>query len=448
MTERTTKPFAFSTSGRQCVEADFTGGQVTSDAGLLLLREADKQLGLIDLLNDAIPDPRNPALITHPQRTMLAQRIFGIASGYEDLNDHDRLRDDPVWQVLADHPDPTLASSPTLCRLENRVDRDALVRMSKALVEAFIQSHVCAAEYLVLDLDATDFEIHGHQENRFFHGYYDKYCFLPLYITCGTRLLVAYLRPARNDAARHARAVIKLLVKRLRQVWPNVKIILRGDSGYCRWKLMRWCDRNDVRYLFGLARNSVLQELAGPLSNGLAALHERDGRSYRAYDVVSYAAATWDRPRRVIVKAEQLGGKNAKSNPRFVVTNLAGDSRELYERWYCERGNMENRIKEQYQLYAARVSCHYFMANQFRVLLAAAAYVLVEHVRRVGLAGTEMATAEVGTIRVRLFKIGGWVQRSVRRVMVRMSSSYVGRELFETVWKRLTSGVREPIASG
>ena len=452
MTQRNTQPLPFSSTHRRELHADFSGGVITSDAGALLLREADQQLGLLEALNRVIPDPRQPDLITHPQRTLLAQRVFGIASGYEDLNDHQHLRDDPLWQTLVDHPGtddaPQLASPPTLCRMENRVGRPALAAMASAFVDTFIASFETPPEHLTLDLDATDFPLHGHQEQRFFHGYYDHYCFLPLYVFCGTQLLAAYLRPSNCDAALHSRAIVKLLVGRLRQVWPNVRITLRGDSGFCRWRLMRWCDRHDVRYIFGLARNPVLERIAAPLTATLEECHQRDGRSYRTYDVCHYGAKSWDRPRRVIIKAEYLGGTHPKTNPRYVVTNLPGEAQELYEQVYCQRGEMENRIKEQGQLFATRTSCHAFVANQFRVLLAAAAYVLLEHVRRVGLAGTELAQAEVGTIRLKLLKIGAWVQRTARRIVVRMASSYAWPELFARVVERLTRKRTELSPSG
>jgi hypothetical protein len=260
--------------------------------------------------------------------------------------------------------------------------------------------------------------------------------------------LVAYLRPAKNDAAKHVPAILRLLVARLQEVWPQVRITIRGDSGFCRWKLMRWCDCHGIGYILGLKRNPVLEALAEPLTRMVEDYHRLRGDNYRAYDWGHYAAATWDRPRRVIIKAEYLGGGTPKSNPRFVVTNLPGDAQDLYERVYCERGEMENRIKEQGQLFANRTSCHVFVANQFRVLLAAAAYVLVEHIRRVGLAGTEMESAEVRTIRLRLFKIGAWVQRTVRRVVVRMSSGYPWQELFATVVRRLSGREAEVVPTG
>jgi hypothetical protein len=440
MTQCNRTPLPFSRAKKRNIEADFSGGVITSDAGVLLLREADRQIGLLDALDAAIPDPRHPLFIAHPQRTLLAQRVFGIACGYEDLNDHQRLREDPLWQAVADHPGPDaapeLASPPTLCRLENRITRATLWRLAGVLVNQFIASYQTPPEALILDVDATDDPVHGQQQHRFFHGYYDAYCFLPLYVFCGSRLLVAYLRPSNIDPARHTAAILKLLVTRLRQAWPGVRIILRGDSGFCRWRLMRWCDRHDVRYILGLARNAVLEREAAPLLEQVERRHRGDGQSHRLFGTCHYAAATWDRPRRVILKAEHLRGD--KPNPRFVVTNLPGDARELYEDVYCQRGDMENRIKEQQlHLFADRTSCHQFLANQFRVLLAAAAYVLVEHLRRTALAETELERAEVGTIRLKLFKVGALVVRSVRRIIVRMAGGYAWRELFARVAGRL-----------
>ncbi len=400
MTECTPTSLPFATLNGRRVEADFSGGALTTDAGALLLREADRRLGLLDTLDRCLPDPRDPDLITHPQR------VFGIATGYEDLNDHQSLRHDPLWQALADYaPDPQqpLASAPTLCRLENRAGRSALFRMAAALVEQFVASFDRPPECLVLDFDATDDPVHGRQEGRFFHGYYDSYCFLPLYVFCGDQLLVAYLRPANIDPARHTRAILKLLARRLRQAWPDVRLIIRGDSGFRRWRLMRLCDHNGVGYVLGLARNSRLQELAAPLMAEAAARFEAARQPVRLFGTLGYAAGPWDRARWVVVKAEHNAGGD---NPRFVVTNLPGDAQALYDEAYCARGEMENRIKEQQlMLFADRTSCHKFRANQFRLLLSAAAYVLVEAVRRLGLAGTELARAQVSTIRLRLFKV-------------------------------------------
>lgn len=442
MTECTTNAVPFSSLGRRKIDADFSGGQITSDAGALLLREADKQLGLIDALDAAIPDPRNPALITHSQRELLAQRIFALAAGCEDLNDHQHLRDDPLWQLATEHRevegDATLASPPTLCRLENRITRASLVRIANVLVDQFLAAHTTPPEEVVLDFDATDDPVHGHQEHRFFHGYYDSYCFLPLDVFAGDHLLCAYLRPSKIDGGKHSRAILKWLVTRLREVWPNLQIVVRADSDFCRWRMLRWCDRHDVKYIVGLARNSRLEEQLAPAQQQAKDAFLADRQTHRVFAEFEYQAESWDRVRRVIGKAEHLpGGDEGKANPRYVVTNLAGEPQHLYEDVYCQGGEAENRIKkQQLMLFADRTSCHRFVANQFRVLLAAA-YVLVSHVRRVGLAGTDHATATVQTIRLKLFKVGAWVQRSVRRWVVRMSCGYPWADWFATVAARL-----------
>jgi hypothetical protein len=433
----------FSSLGRKKLAADFQGGDLTSDGGLPLLREVDRRIGLIDQLSAAIRDPRDPERIEHDQRTLLAQRILAIAAGYEDLNDHDTLRTDTLLQALTDRRlkagqkegDP-LASPPTLCRLENRITRRDLVRMAAVLVDQFLASHPTPPEEIVLDFDATNDPVHGGQEGRFFHGYYDEYCFLPLYVFAGDQLLAAYLRPSNIDGAKHSRAILKLLVTRLRQAWPRVKIIFRADSGFCRWRLMRWCDRHGVDYLVGLARNAVLERQGQALMDESQARYEVTDEKQRLFGEFSYAADTWDRARRVIAKAE-FGPQG--DNPRFVVTSLAGDPQRLYDGVYCQRGEAENRIKEQQLgLFADRTSCHAFRANQFRVLLSAAAYVLMETLRREGLAGTELASAQVETIRLKLLKIGGRIVRSVRRVVLHLATPFPLQELFRAVLARLT----------
>jgi hypothetical protein len=432
MADCTAQPLLFSSLGRQQIVADFKAGRLTSDAGGLLLREVDRQLGLTRKLAACLSDPRDPAKVIHEQHTMLAQRIFGMALGYEDLNDHDTLRTDPLMAVLADkRPDPQdpLASPPTLCRLENCVDRKSLARLAEVFVETFIAAQRRPPKELVLDFDATDDPVHGQQEGRFFHGYYDEYCFLPLYVFCGDHLLAAYLRPSNIDVALHSRAILMLLVRRFRQVWPKVRIIVRADSGFCRWRTMKWCDKHGVFYVFGLARNPVLEAMAAPFMAQAEAAFERTRRKQRRFHEIRYAAKTWDHQRRVIVKAERL---TEGPNVRFVVTNLTARSpRKIYDGIYVARGDMENRIKEQQLgLFADRTSCHRFVANQFRVLLASAAYILIDHLRRTGLPGTELARAQVTTIRLKLFKIAARVITSVRRVLFHLSSSYPYQPLF------------------
>ena len=439
MTECNRQSLSFSSLGRQKITANFDGGRLTSDAGGLLLREADRQLGLTAELADCIADPRDPAKITHDIRTLLRQRIFGIALGYEDLNDHATLRDDPLFAILAEQradPDAPLGSPSTLCRFENAITRESLSRMSEVFVEQFIASHERPPKELTLDFDPTDDRVYGKQEGRFFHGYYDGYCFLPLYVFCGDQLLCAYLRPSNIDGAKHSRAILKLIVKRFRRAWPKVRIIFRGDSGFCRWKLLRWCDKHDVGYVVGIARNPVLQRLAEPFMNQATKAYDESGVKQRRFHEITYAAGTWDRKRRVIVKAEVLP---KGPNVRFVVTNLAEAPKTIYDDRYTARGDMENRIKEQQLgLFADRTSCHQFQANQFRLLLASAAYVLIEHLRRVGLVGTELAKAQVTTIRSKLFKIAARVTVSVRRIVFHLSSYHPYQPLFAHLLRRLT----------
>ena len=439
MTECNRTSLSFSSLGRQKIIGDFDGGRLTSDAGGLLLRQVDRQLGLTTGLANGIADPRDPAKITHDLRTLLSQRVFGIALGYEDLNDHATLRDDPLFAILAEQrvdPDAPLGSPSTLCRFENAVTRGSLSRMSEVFVEQFIASHKCPPKELVLDFDPTDDRVHGKQAGRFFHGYYDSYCFLPLYVFCGDQLLCAYLRPSNIDAALHSRAILKLMVKRFRRVWPDVRIIFRGDSGFCRWKLLRWCDKHDVGYVVGVARNKVLERMAEPFMDQAKKAFDQSGVKQRNFHEITYAAKTWDRQRRVIVKAEVLP---KGPNVRFVVTNLADDPETIYDERYTARGDMENRIKEQpLGLFADRTSCHSFLANQFRLLLASAAYVLIEHLRRVGLKGTELAKAQVTTIRAKLFKIAARVTVSVRRIVFHLSSYCPYQQLFALLARRLT----------
>ena len=430
----------FSTLGSKTVVADFQGGRLTTDAGALLLREVANRIGLFDALNAAIPDPRHPVFIVHDQRTMIAQRVIAIALGYEDLNDHQTLRSDPVLQMAADklpREDLPLASPPTLCRLENRAERKALVEMSEVFVDQFIAIHTAPPRHLILDFDATDDRTHGKQEGYFFHGYYDHHCFLPLYVFCGDELLVSYLRPSDIDASKHTRAVLKLLAAKLRTAWPDVKITIRGDSGFCRWRLMRWCDSNGIGYVVGLAKNKALERAAIDWTARAARQFKQTGEPQRLFGSISYAASTWDRTRRVIVKAEH----NAQgANPRFIVTNVPGGPQELYDEVYCQRGEMENRIKEQQlDLFADRTSCHRFLSNQFRLLLSSAAYLLVQALRRTALSGTELARAQVGTIRLKLFKVAARVVVSVRRVVFHLASSYPYQEVFRAAFDRLRS---------
>ena len=429
--------FQFPAVKKRTVSASFTGGDVTSDGGLPLLRQIDRRLGFTKALAKVLPDPRDPERIEHPLLSLVRQRLYGLAQGYEDLNDHDTLRHDLAWQTAVER-DRALASSPTLCRLENRADRQVAWAVHQVIVDQFIASFAAPPAELILDFDATDDRVHGQQEGRFFHGYYGDYCFLPLYVFCGEQLLVAYLRPANIDAARHAWAVLKLLVARLRQAWPKVKIIFRGDSGFCRWRLLRWCEDHGVKYLVGLAKNARLLGLAREFLAQAQRDFQSQQQKQRRFGEVRYAAASWDHERRVLVKAEHT---DQGSNPRFVVTNLEGEAQLLYDRVFCARGEMENRIKEQQLgLFADRTSCHGWWANQFRLLLSSGAYVLLERLRALALAGTELARAQVGTIRGKLLKIGAVVLRNTRQVRLLLSSSYPYQAIFRQVVAALGSG--------
>lgn len=478
MTDRKRKCPALKRLRRQAVEADFDGGTLTSDGGLLLLREVDRRLNLIARIDEAIPDPRDPLYTAHPQAEILTSRIFGIAAGYEDGNDHQQLRHDPAFQVAAGRTpaqnndggehDP-LASPSTHSRFENRIDAKAIFKLHEILVDTFLDSYDEPPKEIILDYDATDDTVHGNQAQRYFNGFYDSYCFLPLYVFCGHQLLVSYLRPSRVGAAHHALGVTKLLVQKIRARWPNVKIILRGDSGFAIERLMRWCDKNDVGYVLGLQKNNVLIRKIACEMTRARILHTQHPVKQACFKWFRYRTQeSWDRHRWVVGKAEY---SSQGPNPRFVVTNVPRDDDLVDETWhrprvngkqvrqvkdpgticspaihpqrfyrtmYCLRGEMENRIKEQQlYLFADRTSCTHFLANQFRLLLSSFAYVLVDGLRRLGLKGTEQARWRVDTIRLRLFKIAARVRVTARRVVFHLCSHCPFVEIFESAIVRL-----------
>ena len=437
MTDCNPNTLDFPSCKRRKVEADFSGGDVTSDGGSLLLGLADDRLGLIRNVARLIDDQRRKASCVHDIETMLRQRVFSLCLGYEDLNDHQNLRLDPAIQTALGKA-TSLASPPTLCRFENRADRELAWSIHKVLIDKFIDSFDEAPEELILDFDATDDLVHGHQERRFYHGYYDNYCFLPLYVFCNDQLLVSYLRPSKIDGAKHTGAILKLLVKRLRSVWPDVKIIFRADSGFCRHKVLSWCERNNVDYVIGLAKNSRLKDIAAVLIEQSADNFSHTKEKQRLFGEVEYGAKSWDKNRRIIVKAEHT---DKGPNTRYLVTNRTEDPQYLYDKVYCKRGEMENRIKEQQlDLFADRTSCHKWWPNQFRMLLSSLGYVLMDTIRRLGLAGTELARACCNTIRLKLLKIGAVILRNTRRVRFLLSSAYPFKELFRTVQLRLQPG--------
>jgi hypothetical protein len=431
------RTFEFPRVNRRVVEANFAGGDITSDGGVLLLRQADRLLGLSEAIAGALSDPRRQASCDHDLSALVRQRLFAMALGYEDLNDHEALRQDVALQTAVER-DRCLASTSTLCRFENRADRDTARRLHEVLLDQFIDSFKRPPKKLILDFDATDDPVHGEQEGRFFHGFYRHYCFLPLYVFCGDQLLVSYLRPSNIDGAKHSWAILSLLVKRLRQAWPKVKIIFRGDSGFCRWKMLAWCDCHGIGYIVGLAKNKRLNALTASLQGEAAACFANTGQKIRWFTDIQYAARSWDRARRVIAKIEY---SSHGVNPRYVVTNLGGGAKHLYDTLYCARGDMENRIKEnQLDMFGDRTSCQRWWGNQFRLLLSSLAYTLIEAIRRIALKGTALARAYVGTIRLKLFKIGAVILKNTRRIRFLLASGCPYQELYFLVAHRLAPG--------
>ena len=438
-TECSAEPSRFGTVEGRPVVADFDGGALTSDAGALLLGAADRRLGLVERLAGCFRDARDPRFVEHSVATLVGQRVFGIALGYEDLNDHDELRHDPVMAVLAGklaagrEDCAPVAGKSTLNRLE--LSREVATRYQKishdpAAIEAlfvdlFLEAHAKAPKEIVLDLDATDDPLHGHQEGRFFHGFYGGCCYLPLYVFCGRHLLAAKLRPANIDASAGAVEEIARIVAQIRRRWPKTRILLRADSGFAREALMAWCEANRVDFVFGLARNArLVAEIAVELQQAEAEA-VATGKPARRFKDFQYATLkSWSRERRVIGKAEWTQGE---ANPRFIVTTLKKaetGARLLYEKVYCARGEMENRIKEcQGDLFADRTSTATMRANQLRLWFASFAYVLLCAVRRVGLAHTQFAEATCGTMRLKLLKLAALVRISARRVKFALASA-------------------------
>lgn len=440
-TECSADLFGFAPVEGRKVVGGFDGGIITSDAGALLLQQADRAIGLIERFARCFVDARNPALIEHEVRTLVGQRVIGICLGYEDLNDHDELRRDPVMAVLAGKLGPRVqkkcapaAGKSTLNRLE--LSQPIPSRYKKIsyraeaietlLADLFLEAHRAAPEEIVIDLDATDDPLHGNQEGRFFHGYYGDYCYLPLYVTCGDHLLAAKQRVSSIDAAAGAVEEMARIVGQIRQRWPKVRIVLRADSGFAREELMAWCEDNGVDFLFGLARNVRLAaEIEAELAEAEAASKADQGRPARRFkDFMWTTRGSWRQRRRVVAKAEWTQGE---ANPRFVVTSLpaqAWPAQALYEDLYCARGEMENRIKEfQLDLFADRTSSHSLRANQLRLWFASFAYVLVSALRRIGLKGTRLEKASCGSIRLKLLKIAALVTISVRRIRFAMNSA-------------------------
>lgn len=450
---------SFGGGGRREIVAEFNGGMITSDGGGLLLREADESFGVLDEFAKCFTDYRDEELVEFSKRELLSQRVMGLALGYEDLNDHDQLRLDPLLALLVgrrditgqDRVDPRdrgkpLAGKSTLNRLElTRAAASEKSRYQKVvahhdkidrfLVDLYLRLNPQPPQEIVLDLDATDDPLHGNQLGRFFHGYYKSYCYLPLYIFCGEFLLAAKLRPSNIDASAGSVEQLRRIVSQIRQSWPGVRIIIRGDSGFCRERIMKWCEENQVDYILGLAKNSRLKKALSKELHEAQAEYEKTGEASRKFKDFEYRTRkSWSRQRRVIGKAEHL---RKGSNPRFVVTSLSSeevDARALYEERYCARGDMENRIKEQQlYLFADRTSTHTMRGNQLRLYLSSVAYMLFVVVRRYGLAGTELENAQCHTIRQKLLKIGARVTVTVRKVWISISESYPYQALFRRV---------------
>lgn len=458
-TQCTAEQLEFGCIERRRVVAAFDGGRVTSDAGALLLKRTDEAIELIDRVADCFSDTRKQWLVEHSVRTLVGQRLFGLALGYEDLNDHDELRKDPLFGVLVGkleasrHDCEALAGKSTLNRLElfPRAGQSIYHKivpntegLERLFVELFLDSHASAPKQIVLDLDATDVPLHGEQESRFFHGYYDHYCYLPLYIFCGRQLLCAKLRPANIDGSAGAVEELERIVGQIRERWPKTRIILRADSGFARDALMSWCEEHCIDYVFGLAKNARLKRMIGAQLHEAQLMCEASGHSSRLFKELVYRTRnSWSRSRRVVAKAEATA---QGPNPRFIVTSLPIgelDARSLYEDFYCARGEAENRIKEcQMDLFGDRLSAHPLAVNQLRLWFASFAYVLVESLRRLALSTTQFVRASCGTIRLKLLKIGATVTTSVRRVKLAMSEGYPYRGEFRAAFEALNATAR------
>jgi hypothetical protein len=465
MTECTQSNFEFQALDRREVVAQFDGGDITSDAGGLLVREVDRREHLIDRLAACFSDHRRRDKIEHTVRELAAQRVYGLVLGYEDLNDHDQLRADPLMAVLVGKAEPkgtdrrrardqgkAGAGKSTLNRLElTPADADAQARykkivydsqsMDRLLVELFLEAREQPPERIVLDLDATDDPVHGNQEGRFFHGYYGDYCYLPLYIMCAEFVLCARLRSSNIDASAGALEEVQRIVAQIRATWPAVEMVLRGDGGFCRDAIMSWCEDNCVSFVFGLAKNKRLGKIIGQQLQEAKAQFEETQKAARVFTEFSYQTRkSWKRERRVVAKAEHL---DKGANPRFVATSFSAEqiqARALYEELYCARGERENRIKEQQlALFADRTSTELMRSNQLRLYFSTFAYQLMQGLRRLGLKGTEMAQAQCQTIRLKLLKIGAQIRVTVRRVYLSLATGYPFRAIFARVYANLMS---------
>lgn len=417
------------------VKIDFSGGNITSYGGLQLLSKADRNIGFTRSISSKLSDSRQQAKVTHKLLPTLRQRIYAIACGCEDINDHDELRHDLSMQSAVNRVEK-LASSSTVWRLEDNATKEWIVKIHEVLVNTFMNSYDEEPEEIILDFDASDIPIHGNQELKQFHGYYDHYCYLPLYVFCGEHLLVSYLRPCRIDGAKHSGAILKLLVNRIRKEWKNTRIVFRGDGGFCRGFILKWCERNKVDYVVGMPKNAVTKRLAEPYLQISREHYLETGESHVIFRENQYGAKSWKgKKRRLIIKAEYLP---KGENPRFLITNMDTPGEELYRRIYCARGDAENRIKEQQlDLFGTRTSSKRYLVNQLRILLSGCAYTLLKALRRIALKGTKLQNAMCGTIREKLLKIGAVVTRNTRTIKFSLSSSYPLKDLFINAAQKL-----------
>jgi len=425
---------SFGKVGRRVVQAAFDGGDIVSDGGVMLVREVDRRLGLTKAAAGAFSDHRRAASVQHSVHDMVAQRVYAMCCGWEDVSDHNELRGDVVLQTAVGRAEE-LASGPTLSRLETAATPALAGALNAVLVDAFIASQAQPPRELVLDIDATHVPLHGAQERAHFHYHYDNYCYLPLYVFAGQDLLACVLRPSSRDPASVLSALVKLLAAKLRQAWPDVRLIVRADSGFCRPRALRRFERWGVHYVIGLAKNEALLHRVAFAQLALTEQHQQVGGKQRLIGEFTYAARSWKRERRVIARLEY---DDRGANPRFIVTSLQGDAQALYEQLYCARGEAENRIKEaQIDLFGRRASCHKFAANQLRLLLAALAYTLMINLRRLALKGTELERACTDTIRTKLLKIGAAIVRNTRRVRLLLASSHPLKHVFLTAAQAL-----------
>jgi len=453
---------SFGTLDNREIIAQFNGGCITSDAGALLLHDFEKTTGIIKQFANCFTDYRDNDRIEHSVEELIAQRIYGIILGYEDLNDHDRLKSDQLLALVCGKDDPTgdnrrrnedkgnpLAGKSTLNRLELSApdaDKDSrykkivanLAKMDELLVNIFLNSHVIPPKQIVLDLDTTDDIAHGKQENIFYHGYYKNYCYLPLYIFCGNHILCARLRPCNIDASSGTIEELSWIIEMIRNRWPNVEIIVRGDSAFCRDEIMSWCEFNEVNYVFGLSKNNRLKKIICEDLIEARIMFTQTGKASRIYNDFTYQTlSSWEKERRVISKSEYM---SKGENPRFIVTSLPNtiEAKELYEDIYCARGDMENRIKEQQlDLFADRTSTHQMRANQIRLYMSSIAYTILNLFREKVLNGTELENAQCGTIRTKILKIGAEIKVTVRKIWIEMNENYPYQELYLIIKQKI-----------